>query len=286
MAAFERDGISLGYEESGAGPPIVFLHGLSMSRATWRRFLPDLTDRFRVVGLDQRGHGESTHTGGYMLDNYVADAVAFLEEVVREPSVLVGHSLGGVVAHGVAQSRPDLVRSVLLEDPPLYVAERLASGLDRDEASPVAAFFPMMQQLCRDMQARSAPVDEYEAMLGAVPSLTGAGTMVEAIGADGVQAMAEAFSQLDPEVFTPAIDGSAISGAPDLSIPLACPAVLLRADPKLGAAFSTEDEARFLETNTHARVVVFDGASHAIHDEQPARFLEEPLALTASVATP
>ena len=286
MATFEGHGISLGYDDTGAGPAITFLHGLSMSRATWGRFLPDLEARFRVLRLDQRGHGESSHAGDYTLDSYIADAVAFLEGVVGEPSMLVGHSLGGVVAHGVAQSRPDLVRSVLLEDPPLYVAERLASGLDRDEASPIATFFPLMQQLCRDMQARGAAVDEYEAMLAAVPSLTGAGTMADAVGPEAVRAMGEAFSQLDPEVFTPAIDGSAISGKPDLSASLACPAVVLRADPKLGPAFSAEDEARFLQTNQNARVVEFEGASHAIHDEQPARFLEELLALTASVSTP
>lgn len=285
MATFERDGFSLGYDDTGGEglETIVFLHGLSMSRATWARFLPDLEGRFRVVRLDQRGHGESSHVGGYVLDNYMADAVAFLEGVVGEPSILVGHSLGGVVAHGVAQIRPDLIHSVLLEDPPLYVAERLTSGVDRDEASPVAAFFPLMQQMCRDMQARGAPVDEYAGMLKGVPALSGSGTMADVVGPDGVRAMAEAFSQLDPEVFTPAIDASAISGAPDLSVPLDCPSVVLRADPKLGPAFTAEDEARFLQTNPGARAVVFEGASHAIHDEQPARFLEE-LLLAAGIS--
>jgi pimeloyl-ACP methyl ester carboxylesterase len=287
MPTFERDGVTLAYDDSGASdaPAMVFLHGLSMARTTWARFLPDLEERFRVVLLDQRGHGESSHAPGtYVLDTYVADTVALLTDVVRGPSVVVGHSLGGVIAHGIAQTRPDLVRSVLLEDPPLYVVDRMRDGVARGEASSVATMFPIMQNLCREMQGRNAPVDEYVAMVGGVPALNGAGTMADVIGPDGTRAMAEAFSRLDPEIFTPAIDGSAISGTPDLSRRLECPVVVLRADPALGPAFSAQDEERFLRTNPHARVVVFEGASHAIHDEQPGRFLDELFRVAATVS--
>jgi pimeloyl-ACP methyl ester carboxylesterase len=286
MAVLERRDVTLVYDDSGPadGPAIVLLHGLSMSRQTWARFVPDLEKRFRVLRLDQRGHGESSHAKGtYVLDTYLADTVAFIEEVVRGPSFLVGHSLGGVIAHGVAQTRPDLVTGVLLEDPPLYVVDRMREAeQQRGDASSVAAMFPLMQQLCRDMQGRSAPVEEWVSVVGAVPALNRAGSMVDVIGADAARAMAEAFSRLDPEIFTPAIDGSAISGNLDLSKRLLCPAVVLRADPALGPAFSEADEARFLDVNPTARVVVFDGASHAIHDEQPERFLRELLDATSA----
>jgi pimeloyl-ACP methyl ester carboxylesterase len=281
VPTFEHDGISLAYDDTGGDrPPIVFLHGLSMSRDSWLRFVPELEDRFRVLRLDQRGHGESSRAPGtYVLDTYLADTVAFLEDVVRGPSIVVGHSLGGVIAHGVTQTRPDLVRAALLEDPPLYVVERMNDGATREQASAVASMFPIIQNLCREMQARHAPIEEYEAMVAAVPAMNGAGTMADVIGAQGARAMAEAFSRLDPEIFTPAIDGSAISGTPDLSARLARPVTVVRADPALGAAFGADDEPRFLETNPHARVVMFEGASHAVHDEQPARFLEEVLAV-------
>lgn len=280
---FEHDGVSLAYDDDGSGPAIVLLHGLSMSRRTWDRFVSDLEDRFRVVRLDQRGHGESSHSPGtYVLDTYISDTATFIEEVVRERSILVGHSLGGVIAHGIAQLRPDLVRSVLLEDPPLYVVARMRAGEPRDEASPVARMFPVAQQLTRDMQARRASLSEWVALLGRVPALNGRGTMAEVIGADGMHAMAEALSRLDPEIFTTAIEGTAISGAPDLSKPLECPAVLLRADSTLGAAFRAEDAKRFLQTNPHARVVLIEGASHQIHDEQPNRFVDELSALAGT----
>ena len=89
----------------------------------------------------------------------------------------------------------------------------------------------------------------------------------EAPGADVV-----AVADLDPEVFTPAIEGSALEGArPDL--PVNCPAWVLRADPSLGAAFTPDDEALFMATNPGATVEVVQGASHAIHDEQPDHVL-------------
>jgi pimeloyl-ACP methyl ester carboxylesterase len=286
MAFFAHDGLQLAYEDDGAGLPLVLLHGLSMSRRTWDQFVPDLTKEFRVVRLDQRGHGESSHASGtYVLDTYIADTIAFIEGVVREPSMLVGHSLGGVIAHGVAQMRPDLVRSVLLEDPPLYVVDRMREGQERGEASSVASMFPVMQQLSRDMRARNAPVDEWDAMLANIPTLNGRGVMREVLGPDVTRAMADAFSRLDPEIFTPAIEGSAISGKPDLSKAIDCPAGVLRADPSLGPAFSAEDEDRFLTTNPHACVVVFEGASHQLHDEQPDRFMDELLAVAAGIKT-
>ncbi len=286
MAFFENDGLRLGHEDYGSGPAIVLLHGLSMSRRTWDRFLPFLVERFRIVRLDQRGHGQSSHAPGtYVLDTYLADTIAFLEGVVREPSMLVGHSLGGVIAHGVAQRRPDLVRCVLLEDPPLYVANRMQAGQERGEASAVASMFPAMQKLSQEMQEREASVEEWEAMLRNVPTLNGRGTMGEVLGPEFTRAMADAFSRLDPDIFTQAIDGTAISGEPDLSKPIECPAVILRADPAFGPAFSADDEDRFLRTNRHARVVLFDGASHQLHDEQPERFLQELLALAAGFKT-
>jgi pimeloyl-ACP methyl ester carboxylesterase len=278
MPGFEHDGLTLAYDDTGSSNrAIVFLHGLSQARTTWAPFVAGLERRLRVLRLDQRGHGESSWASSYVLDDYVTDTIAFLEAVVAEPSVIVGHSLGGVIACRIAQIRGDLVGSVLLEDPPLYVAERF------EDEKGVASFFPLMQQMSREMQAREAPLEEYIAMIGNMPAMNGSGTFAQLLGPDGTRAMAEMFARLDPEIFTAAIDASAIRGV-DLAAPLTCPAVLLRADPALGAAFSADDAARFLETNPDARVVLFEGTSHAIHDEQPARFTEELLAVTAGVS--
>jgi pimeloyl-ACP methyl ester carboxylesterase len=270
----ERDGIVLVVDDTGEDDldPVVLMHGLSTSRETWARLTGQLRGRYRIVAFDDRGHGESTHaTGTYVMPTYTGDAIAVLEQVVAQPAVLVGHSLGGVIAVSIAQSRPDLVRGVVLEDPPLFVASRARD----DDGSPMVMMFQVMQQVIGDMQARGASIDEYEAMVRAAPAMGGgAGTMADLLGEEGTRAQARAMAGLDPDIFTPALDGSALAGV-DGDVPLGVPAIVLRADDANGAAFSADDATRFVAANPAARVVLFEGSGHAVHDQFPDRFLAE-----------
>ena len=267
---FASDGIELSYDDFGGteGKAVVLLHGLGSARSTWDPIVPVLTNQWRMLAFDQRGHGESSHASGtYSLEYYVPDAITFCESVAAQPAILVGHSLGGVVAACVARTRPDLVRGLLLEDPPLYRGEP-------EEAANNAflAVFALLHQLVSDMQARQAPLEEYERVLRSSPSPNGAGSFADVLGMDGTRARARALASLDPAVFLAAVDGSGLAGfQPDA--PLRCPVLVLRADPAFGPAFTAEHEARFRSTNPHADVEVIHTASHFIHDEQPERFL-------------
>ena len=270
----ERDGVVLVVDDTGEPDlePVVLMHGLSTSRESWARLARQLRGRHRLVAFDHRGHGESTHAAGtYVMPNYTADAVAVLEQMVGKPAVLVGHSLGGVTAVSVAQSRPDLVRGVILEDPPLFVSSRASD----DDGSPMLMMFQVMQQVIGDMQARGATVDEYETMVRAAPAMGGGGgTMADLLGEEGTRAQARAMAGLDPEIFTPALDGSALAGV-DGDVPLGVPALVLRADEASGAAFTADDATRFLAANPGATVTLFEGSGHAVHDQFPDRFLSE-----------
>ena len=276
MPRFETGRITLAYEDSGERdrPPILFLHGLSQAGSTWSRIAPAVAERYRVITLDQRGHGDSEHAPGtYDVTHYVADTAAFCERVVGEAAVLVGHSLGGVIATQLANERPDVVRALFLEDPPLF---RGADGASR-EPSGVAKIFPVARQVLSEMRERNAPLAEYETLVRAAPSLARTGSMLDVLGDEGVAAIARSLSTLDPETFTPAIDGTTFGGvvpAPKLT----CPIHVVRADPAFGPAFTEHDEERFLAANPHALVEVFEGASHAVHDEQPDQFQQALLA--------
>lgn len=278
-SVFEHDGVALAYDASGPSdlPPLLLLHGLSSSRATWDRILLALRARHRVFRMDLRGHGESGHaTGTYTLDRYSADVTAFISEVVGAPAALAGHSLGGAVAAEVTRSRPELVTALLLEDPPMYRGGPEEAGGDR---GPIASRFPLMRQMLRDMQARRAPLDDYVAVLRAAPSMSGRGTLADVLGEEGTLAHARGWARFDPEVFTPAIDGGALATALR-DAPIRCPARVLRAEPAMGAAFTEADAARFLAVNPKATVVLVEGAGHPIHDELPERVTAELLAVT------
>jgi pimeloyl-ACP methyl ester carboxylesterase len=266
MPMLDHDGVSIAYDEVGPedGPPIVLLHGLSGARTTWHEVAQDLARDHRVYAVDQRGHGGSARARGtYDVEHWAGDVVAFLEQVVGGPAVLVGHSLGGIVLARVAQLRPDLVRGAFLEDPPLFL------GLPGELAStPFGMLFPLMLQGFRELRARGGTLEDHLEAASAVPSLTGK-TQLELLGPAGLRRRAEANRDFDEEALAETvIEGNGLASF-DPTLALGVPAVVLRAEPHLVAAFRPQDEAPFLEANPGAVVELVPGASHLIHDEQP-----------------
>jgi pimeloyl-ACP methyl ester carboxylesterase len=100
----------------GAGEPIVFIHGLGTSAATWERCMELLDDRYTVVAIDLLGHGSSPvpdDPAEYTRDRALTD----IDEVLATldgPAVLVGHSLGGYLALAHAATRPGVARGVVV----------------------------------------------------------------------------------------------------------------------------------------------------------------------------
>ena len=97
----------------GTGVPVVLLHGLGDTAATWDGFAAALARP--TIALDLRGHGTSPRPGEYTVDAMASDVLAALDGVVD----LVGHSMGGRVASTVALREPGLVRRLVLEDSPV-----------------------------------------------------------------------------------------------------------------------------------------------------------------------
>jgi pimeloyl-ACP methyl ester carboxylesterase len=115
MRGLARCITSLVVEFGGEGPGILLLHGLMGRATTWWRTAQWLTRYGRVVGIDARGHGRNPHRGGgWRTEDFVDDAA----EVLRTmgPSVVIGHSMGGLHAWCLAATHPDLVTAVVVED--------------------------------------------------------------------------------------------------------------------------------------------------------------------------
>ena len=91
--------------------PIVLLHGLSLSSASWHDQLVDLGDDFRVIAIDSRGHGRSTPgREGYGIEHLVRDLASVLEHLDVHDAVLVGHSMGGMVTMRFCVDHPSVAR--------------------------------------------------------------------------------------------------------------------------------------------------------------------------------
>lgn len=93
------DTTAIHFEDQGAGQPVVFLHGWSLSCSVWRAQCQALSSRYRCLAPDLRGHGSSAAPdGGYSLESLVSDLAGLLEHLDIRRATVVGWSLGAMVA--------------------------------------------------------------------------------------------------------------------------------------------------------------------------------------------
>lgn len=145
------DGRTLRYESFGQGPPVLLLHGYLDSHKSFYRLFDVLAAHHSIIALDQRGHGESDQADDYSVAGFTQDAINLLDYLCLGPVRIVGHSLGGIVAQRIAQSRPDLVKSLAL----ISTARTAAGNPALAEAAPLLAEFThyVPDNLARDFQA-------------------------------------------------------------------------------------------------------------------------------------
>lgn len=112
------NGVDIRYVDSGAGDPaIVFVHGWTCNRNDWRHQVPEFSQRHRVVAYDHRGHGESGKPDlEYTITGFADDLAALIGHLGLERPVLVGHSMGGVIAFHLAKRDPGITRGLVLID--------------------------------------------------------------------------------------------------------------------------------------------------------------------------
>jgi len=122
MARLNVNGAALAYEETGAGEPVVLVHGSASDHRTWRLQEEAFADRFRVISYSRRYHwpNDPIPEG---VDYSMGEQAADLREVVRSlnvaPAHLVGHSYGAFLCLLVALQEPSLVQSLVLAEPPV-----------------------------------------------------------------------------------------------------------------------------------------------------------------------
>lgn len=253
-----------------AAPPVLLIHGIIGSRATWAWLVPELAERFRVLRLDLRGHGESARApGAYVADGYVADAVAALEQAAGQPCIVVGHSLGGAIAAALAQRRPELLIGVVLEDPPLgptTPGEALSL-----EGNSLLDGFRFMRDTIPQIQGAGMTVDALAEIIATVPHSSGNGTFGDVFLPDGMASMASSLLEVDGTVLDPVLDGT-MGTFLDPTVPFAVPTLIVAADPaKPDAVASPAAAEHYASISPDVDVVVVDGAGHTIHNEHVGR---------------
>jgi pimeloyl-ACP methyl ester carboxylesterase len=257
------DGLSI--DVVGEGEPVVLLHGaLGWGAQTFAEQYV-LADSYRLHVVDRRGYGASPHQGevGWPVD--VPDLLSLLESLGG--AHVLGHSYGGVVALIAAGRRPDLVRSLVVVEPPMYgisehpeaqsLTEDLWGLADRAPHQDGAAFFADWADLVLGLHPRliSITVNSW--------------TDLDRIAAEATRIEA---MPLDPPVDWDGVRG--ISGA-TVVVSGGWPPETVRAstDPRrLRAATAFQETAREVADRVGVSVTEFAESGHNPQITQPAEF--------------
>lgn len=114
------NGSNLFYELTGSGKTaVVLVHGSWGSHDQWAQVASQLASSHRVLSYDRRGHSKSTGTG--TIHDDVSDLAQLIEKLQLEPAFVVGNSFGSAITLRLAASRADLVRGIMLHEPPLFL---------------------------------------------------------------------------------------------------------------------------------------------------------------------
>jgi len=277
MNSCEINDLEVRYVEvEGPSPPIVFLHGATDSLTSYLASIRMLDGAARMLAMDFRGHGLSAHAAGaYRVRDHAADLETFLVEVVREPAVVAGHSLGALVATAVGQTAPAYVRGVFLEDPPFYTAQ-LPAFAD----TPDYQIFLGLQALLREHHAAGRSVDALAELVGAWPihpMLFAGRSLLDVAGPEVVRARAESLHRMDLEVLRCMLDGSQFDGFdPEEALgAIAAPVHLLAGTVGLGGTIEPRDVeqlAALVRRYTHR---IMPEVGHFIHHTAPSDYVDE-----------
>lgn len=110
--------------DEGDGPVIIFLHGIASSAVTFAHVIPQLSDRYRCISFDLLGFGESPSPpdSNFTIEEHVDSIRATINSLKLDaPFILVGHSLGSLLAARYAARHPSKVSRLVLVSPPIYV---------------------------------------------------------------------------------------------------------------------------------------------------------------------
>lgn len=259
MAYFDLGNhVQLYYEDQGQGLPLIFIHGVWMSSRFFHKQIPYFSQRYRVIALDLRGHGRSTHVHhGHTVAQYARDLRSVIQGLALDPVVLIGWSMGAfVIWDYFKQFGAENIKATVVIDEsasdykwpdwPLGFADfsalcHIMSGIQTDRAATVRDFIPLMFK---------SPPSESE-----------------------TQWMFEEITRMPESIASAILFDQTVQDyrpvLPQIHVPtLLC----FGADEKLVPVAAGE---HLQKTMPNARLVVFENSSHCPFLEEPERFNEE-----------
>lgn len=147
-------GNTLSYQMQGVGVPLVFIHSGGLDQEMWRPQIDYFSPKFQVIAYDLRGQGKSSYTNNQALE--IDDLLAILHTEHIQQCVLVGCSLGSIIALDLALAYPEKVAKLVLVSPGLVGFQEhnqeyldvLATYITQIESKNLIAAKMSLKQLC------------------------------------------------------------------------------------------------------------------------------------------
>lgn len=253
------DGLRLSYAAQGdaAGPALVLLPGPTDSWRSYQPVLEQLPPAVRAIAVSQRGHGDSDKPpSGYLVEDFAADVVKFLDALGIERAVLAGHSASCLVARRVAIDSPTRVAGLVLEASPTRVSH--VTGF---EAFVETVIGDLTDPIDRDF-ARSFVTD----------------TSSDALDEDVIDRLVVELLKVPPHVWRETFAG--LLHYDDLTEVgnIDTPTLLVWGDADPLVTRDMQDKLTTLLTASE--LLVYPGAGHAPRWEEPSRFAADLVAFT------
>lgn len=244
--------VTIHYDRRGTGPALLLLHGLGSSAEDWENQVPVLSDTYDVVVPDLRGHGSSAKpTGPYSIEQFSSDTVGLLELLGIEKAIVVGISLGGMIAFQITADRPDLVdRLVVVNALQTFETKRISQKVQIAIRKVITRWLSM-PKIGEVLSKRLFPDDGMDEQRA---------KMVERWARNDKTAYEATFQAIldwdgvAEEMKTCDVPITVISSDQDYILP--------------------DDKVPYIEAMPTARMVIIDDAHHGVPMERPTRFNE------------
>jgi pimeloyl-ACP methyl ester carboxylesterase len=235
----------------GNGPPLLLIHGIGSSSASWESLAPALTRAFTPIAIDLRGHGDSAKPeSGYLYDDYIADIDAVINALGMDRPLVIGHSLGGILALWWAAHHPGRAAALIVVDSPLRSGQAFMPAFDQwlqwNAMAPndLAAIYLQEHPDWSPETARRRAQVMTSTARGVFEELR-----ADSLAHDGVDRIAELTGITSPILF-------------------------IHGDPAAGSQVHPNDLASLVERLPNVTIAGIEGAGHALHRERPEEFID------------
>jgi pimeloyl-ACP methyl ester carboxylesterase len=258
MPLIKVRGIEFFYREAGEGTPLLLIHGALGSADVWSSVFESLARDHRVIAYDRRAYSRSKAApapAGQYFTTHGDDGATLLQALAAAPAAVVGWSGGGLTALHLATRHPELVTCLVLEEAPFEAV-----------ANPTPDFAAALERVAQ-LAGEGRLRDTAEAFMRLVFSYRTGGSAFDSLPLELRESMLANAATLMPEV-------QAASG--EVTIEqlqgITCPVTCLVGELSHEMFVTATD--RLVQVISHARVVRIPGAPHAMHVDQPERFVD------------